>query len=215
MVLLVVSNNGFEKIAEPFVAARFILARDLKQQAFQLIETTESVTRDGVGETGAQHHELVLALILGRASGAAYGVVETAELAARAGIEIAHAADDDVSLVVEIEAVGDQLFEFDLGRAIETALAAGTATAITTPVATAITTITAATATSITTATVTTGATTTTSVTALAGGTVFARRTICLLGRLLFSHLLFPILMSSVGIFGESCPFEGQQTFGA
>ena len=207
MVLLVVSNNGFEKIAEPFVAARFILARDLKQQAFQLIETTESVTRDGVGETGAQHHELVLALILGRASGAAYGVVETAELAARAGIEIAHAADDDVSLVVEIEAVGDQLFEFDLGRAIETALAAGTATAITT--------ITAATATSITTATVTTGATTTTSVTALAGGTVFARRTICLLGRLLFSHLLFPILMSSVGIFGESCPFEGQQTFGA
>ena len=63
-----------------------------------------------------KHHELVLPFAFRRADGAAYGVVETPQLALGARIHVAHAHDDDVGLIVEIEAVGDQLFEFDVGR---------------------------------------------------------------------------------------------------
>ena len=108
------------------------------------------MARDGVGQTGAQHDELVLAFVLRRAGGPAHGVVEAAQLAARAGIHIAHAADDDVRLVVQVQAVADELFEFDLGRSVEAALAAAVSATIATGPAFATTTITAAVATTIT-----------------------------------------------------------------
>jgi hypothetical protein len=49
----------------------------------------------------------VLAFVLGGAGCPADGVVKTPELAACAGVEVAHAAYDYVGLVVEIEAVGN------------------------------------------------------------------------------------------------------------
>ena len=55
----------------------------------------------------------------GGAIGAAHGVVKAPQLALGAGIHVAHAADDAVRLVVEIQAVGDQLLELDLGRTFE------------------------------------------------------------------------------------------------
>ena len=138
VALFVIGNDGFEKIAEPFVAAGFVFAGDLQQQPFELVETAQSVARDGVGEAGAQHDELVLAFVFRGAGGAAHGVIKAAQLAARAGIHIAHAADDDVGLVVEVEAVGDQLVEIDLGRTVEAAVTAGAVAAGDAPVATAI-----------------------------------------------------------------------------
>src|SRR5215472_261220 len=75
------------------------------------------MARDGVGQSGAQHYELVLALILGRAHSAANGVVQAAKLTFRAGIHVPHPAHDHVGLVVEIERVADQLVVIDLGRA--------------------------------------------------------------------------------------------------
>ena len=100
--LFVISNNGFEQIAESFIAAGFVFARDLQQQTFQLVEAAEAVARDGVREARAQHDELVLALAFRRSRGAAHGVVETAQLAARARIQIVHAAHHDMRLIVEI-----------------------------------------------------------------------------------------------------------------
>ena len=41
--LFVVRDNGFEEIAEAFVAARVVLACDLKQQAFESIEAAERI----------------------------------------------------------------------------------------------------------------------------------------------------------------------------
>src|ERR1035438_1870949 len=76
------------------------------------------VRRHGVGEGRAQHDELVLPLAFGGAYGAAYGAVEAPQLALGAGIHVAHAADNGVRLVVQVEAVADQLFEFDFGRSL-------------------------------------------------------------------------------------------------
>jgi len=81
------------------------------------------MARDGVGEARAQHHEFMLALVLGRANGAANGIVKPAQLALRGRIHVAHAAHDTVRLVVQIKAIDDQFFEFDFGRPFETPVA--------------------------------------------------------------------------------------------
>src|SRR5207244_3017755 len=67
-------------------------------------------------------------LVLRSPRGAPHRVVETPQLAARTGIHVAHAAHHDVGLIIEIKAVGDELFEFDIRRAVETALAAAIST---------------------------------------------------------------------------------------
>jgi hypothetical protein len=66
----------------------------------------------------------MLAFAFRGADGAAHRVIETAKLALGSGVHIAHAHDDDVGLVVEIEAVRDQLFELDIDGAVEGASAA-------------------------------------------------------------------------------------------
>src|ERR1700749_832508 len=47
MPLLVVGHNGLEKIFEPFVPADIVLARNLQQQFFQLIQAAQPVARNG------------------------------------------------------------------------------------------------------------------------------------------------------------------------
>ena len=63
------------------------------------------MARDRVGQARTEHHEFVLAFGFDGAAGAADGVVEAAELALGAGVHVAHAAHNTVSLIVEIEAV--------------------------------------------------------------------------------------------------------------
>src|SRR6516162_1549312 len=89
------------------------------------------MTRDGVSQARAQHHELMLPLAFGRAHRAAYRAVETPQLALGAAIHIAHAADDGVCLIIEIETIADEFLELDFGWAFESALAAIAAAAIT------------------------------------------------------------------------------------
>ena len=62
------------------------------------------------------------------AAGPAHGVIETPQLAARAGIHVAHAADDAVRLVIQVQAVGDELVEIDFERTFRTATTAIIAT---------------------------------------------------------------------------------------
>src|SRR5439155_24300799 len=63
----------------------------------------------------------MLPFAIGSAGCAAHRVVEAAQSAARAGIHIADADYDGVGLVIEIEAVVDQLFEVDILGEIEAA----------------------------------------------------------------------------------------------
>src|SRR5689334_24370071 len=142
------------------------------------------MARDGVGQAGAQHDEFVLALALGRADGAADRAVEAPQLALGAAVHIAHAADDGVRLVIEIEAVADELFQLDFGRAFEAAVAAGAAATIT-----AISTVTAISAGAIAArAAISTGAAPAAGSAATAA-TAFARGTVLFLLLLLFCHV--------------------------
>src|SRR5579885_1965418 len=75
--------------------------------------------RDGVGEPGAQHHKLMLLLVFRSPHRAPDGVVQPPQLALGARIHVAHARHDGVGLVVEIQAVGDQLIELDFRRSLE------------------------------------------------------------------------------------------------
>ena len=70
---------------------------------------------DRIGEPRPQHHECVLPLVHRRARGSSYRVIQTPQRAARARIQIAHAADYDMRLVIQIQAVANQLIEIDLG----------------------------------------------------------------------------------------------------
>src|ERR1035437_5935044 len=125
---------------EPFVSAAVVAPRHLEQQFLDLIEAAQPVARDGVGQAGAQHDELMLPLAFRRPDGTPYGTVETPELALGARIHVAHAAHDGMRLVVQVQAVADELFQLDLRRAFGTAtiksssvaagpIAAGTITA--------------------------------------------------------------------------------------
>jgi hypothetical protein len=85
--------------------------------------------RDGVGQPRAQHHKLMLPFGFRRTHGPADGIIQTPQLALGAAIHIPHANDHGMRLIVEVQAVGDQLLQFDIGReAIKgPATAAGTA----------------------------------------------------------------------------------------
>src|SRR5215469_16947453 len=120
MVLLVVGHDGLEKILEPFVPTDIVLSRYLKQQLFELIQAAQPVPRDGVCQPRAQHDELVLPLALRRPHGPPHRAVQAAQLALGARIHVAHAADDGVRLVVQVEAVADELVELDFRRAFRT-----------------------------------------------------------------------------------------------
>src|SRR5579864_9382274 len=123
MPLFVVSDDCLEQVFEPLIAAAVVFTGDLQQQFLHLVETPQRVARNGVREARAQHHELVLALIFGRPVSTAHGVVQPPQLALGGGVHIAHAADDAVRLIVQIEAVADQLLQIDLGRTFETGAA--------------------------------------------------------------------------------------------
>jgi hypothetical protein len=60
----------------------------------------------------------MLTIGLRGAAGPADGPIQTAELGSGAGIEVTEAGNQDMGLIVEIEAIGDQLVVFDLDGAI-------------------------------------------------------------------------------------------------
>src|SRR5512142_806579 len=51
-----------------------------------------------------------------RPHGTSYGVIEAPKLALGAAIHIAHANHDSMRLIVQVQAVGNQLLQFDIGR---------------------------------------------------------------------------------------------------
>src|SRR6202043_2439474 len=61
---------------------------------------------------------------IGCADGAPHGAIQPPQLALGAGIHVAHAADDAVRLIVQIEAVGHELLELDFGRTFRAAAVA-------------------------------------------------------------------------------------------
>jgi hypothetical protein len=172
--LFVISDDRFEEISEAFVASGFVFAGYLEEQAFELVEAAESVARNGVSEAGSKHDEFVLAFIFGGSGGSTDGVVEAAQGAAGTGIHVAHAGDNDVGLVIEVEAIADELFNFDLGWAVtEGALVRGTS-AIAAVAAGAVAAMIRATVSAFTTWTISAGATLTTGTRSAACGTVIA-----------------------------------------
>src|SRR6266852_921266 len=76
--------------------------------------------RDGIRQPRPQHHELVLTLVLRRAICPAHRIIQPPQLALGGGVHVAHAADNPVSLVIEIQAVANQLLDIDLRRAFGT-----------------------------------------------------------------------------------------------
>jgi hypothetical protein len=188
--LLVVRDDGFEEVFEPFVTARVILSRDLEEQFFDLVKAAERMPRDGVREARAQHYELMLALALGRADSTADRVVKTPELALGAGIHIAHAADNAVGLVVQVQAIGDQFFQLDFGEGIEARTVAIAATAGT-PVATTVTAALTTISTGPATATGSTARPAFATGSATTGRTAFTRRAIPRIAALLLRFRLF------------------------
>src|ERR1019366_4778066 len=103
------------------VSAAVVAPRHLQQQFLNLIQAAQPVARDGIGQARAQHDELVLPLALRRPHGTPHGAVESAQLALGARIHVTHAAHDGVCLVVQVQAVADQLLQLDFRRAFGTA----------------------------------------------------------------------------------------------
>jgi hypothetical protein len=65
----------------------------------------------------------MLTFVFRSACGAPHGIVQAAQCASGAGIHIADADYDGVRLVIQIQAVVDQLFEIDILREIEASTA--------------------------------------------------------------------------------------------
>ncbi len=105
--LFVVCDDGFEQIAEAFVTAGIVFARHLQQQFLERIETPQRMPRDGVSQAGPQHDELLLALAFRRPHCPAHRVIKTPQLAPGPGIHVAHAADDTVGLIIQVQRIGD------------------------------------------------------------------------------------------------------------
>src|SRR5215217_4176435 len=84
------------------------------------------MARDRIGKARSQHHKLVLLVAFGRLACAPHCVIETPELASGARVHVAHSRNDGMSLVIEIQAIGDQLVEVDFRGPFEPALAAAT-----------------------------------------------------------------------------------------
>src|SRR5580704_15060301 len=130
--LFVIGDDGFEKIPEALVSAGVVFARYLQQQFLERIETAQRVPRDGIRQARAQHHKLLLAFIFRCSHGPTHRVIQTAQLALGTGIHVAHAADHAVRLIIQVQRIGDQLLDIDLGRALEPA---PVTTAVATPIA--------------------------------------------------------------------------------
>jgi hypothetical protein len=73
----------------------------------------------------------VLPLAFWGAGGAADGIIEAAQLAFGSGIHVAHPAYHYVRLIVEIERIGNQLFDVHVGSAIAAPIARAAATGTT------------------------------------------------------------------------------------
>src|SRR5580700_3121901 len=138
--LFVISNDGFKQVAKTFVAASIVLAGDLKQEPLEGIQTAQRVAGNSVSEARPNHDELMLALAFGGARGTPDGIVEPAKLALGSGVHVAHAAHHDVGLIIQIEAVGDQLLDIDFGRSFGTPVAIAKRTPFSASFATRVTT---------------------------------------------------------------------------
>src|SRR4051794_15269903 len=114
--LLVVSNDSFEKITETFVTTNVVPACHLQKQLFERVQTSKLMPCDRVREPCTEHHELVLLLAFPQPAGSAHGAVKTSQLATRSRIHVAHTGDYGMRLIVKIQAVRHQFFEFDLRR---------------------------------------------------------------------------------------------------
>jgi len=88
----------------------------LQQQALQRIQASQGMPRDGVRQSGAQHYKLMLPFGFRRSHGTPYGVIESAKLALSAAIHIAHANHNGMGLIVQVQAVRNQLLQFDISR---------------------------------------------------------------------------------------------------
>src|SRR6187397_786708 len=131
--LFVVRDNRFEQIAKPLITLDLILPGDLKKELFERVQAAQGVAGDCVGQARAQHNELMLAVALSGTAGPAHGIVKPAELALGAGIHIAQAIYDGMCLVVQIQAVANQLFELDIGSHVGTPVSISRATSAGTP----------------------------------------------------------------------------------
>src|SRR5258708_22259712 len=91
--------------------------------------------RDGIRQSRAQHHELMLPFAFGSPHRAPHRIIQTSQLALGAGIHIAHTRHHRVRMIVQIQAVADQLFDVDLWwtfkRPSTTGTPAGSFTALT------------------------------------------------------------------------------------
>src|SRR6185503_240492 len=125
--LFVVSDNGFEQVLESFVSFYVILARDLEQQPLERVQAAQRMPRDGIGQPGPQHHELVLTVGFRRANGTSHRVIQTAKLALGAAVHIAHASHDHMRLVVQVQAIGNQFLQLDFREPVKGSAAAGPA----------------------------------------------------------------------------------------
>src|SRR5436305_9790654 len=70
--------------------------------------------RDRIRQARTQHHEFVLPLALHSPNRAPHGVIQAPQLALRAGIHVAHPRNNHVSLIIQIQAIGDQFLELDV-----------------------------------------------------------------------------------------------------
>src|ERR1017187_7852959 len=76
--LLVISNDGFEQVAETLVTAGIVLAGDLQQQPLKRIQAPQGMPRNGVGEARPHHDELMLAFTFRSAGSPPNGIVKPA-----------------------------------------------------------------------------------------------------------------------------------------
>jgi hypothetical protein len=109
LILFVVGDYRLEQVLKSLVSARVVSAGDLKQQALERVQTSQRMPRDGVRQPGAQHYELMLPLGFGRPHGSSHCVIEAPELALGATVHIAHANHYGMRLIVQVQAIGNQL----------------------------------------------------------------------------------------------------------
>src|SRR5690349_19923474 len=79
--------------------------------------------RDSVRKTGPHHHKFVLTLAFRSTCGAPHGVIQPAQLAFRTRIHVAHPADYNVRLVVQVQTIPDQFVQIDFRWPFTTPLA--------------------------------------------------------------------------------------------
>src|SRR5437764_5116762 len=78
--------------------------------------------RNRIRKTGTHHHKFMLAFAFGSTCCPAYRVVQAAQLAFGAGIHVAHSANYNVRLVVQVQTIGNQFVQIDFGWPFTTSL---------------------------------------------------------------------------------------------